>query len=558
VHDLLAELDMLPEDLAALEGVRTSLDEIFLLVVVGEYNAGKSTLINGLLGETVLETGDLPTTREVHLLRHGDVRSSRQLEEGLVLHQLPASRLTELCIVDTPGTNSMQRREQELTERFVPRADLVLFLTSLLRPYSASEHDFLSRIRQWGKKVVLVVSHSDLRREPDQLERVREYVREQARAGLGEEPKLFLVSALQAMEARAEGREIPAENEYPRLEAWMHDTLSSRERVARKLRAPMDTLETILVRQRAALAERASLIDGDLAAMNAILADVDAYEKRMRSEVARYQSAIENVVLRLEKRGHRFLDDTVRLGNLLRLRDNDVVENRFRNEVVADTAERIEEEVQALIDWLVRENLATWDRAQTALDERRAALKDAAARTRFLPRETVYNREQIFDNLARPVRDHLRRFDARTEADRVVSAVNDAIARTFGVEALVVGVGAVLTAALTSLTLDVTGAIGGTILVITGLFLLPHRKGRLKRELTTKVETLKEELSQAVERSFLREVERYAQRLREIFTPERDASRARSASLEEAGRRLLALDEQRQKLTLDLPEPKAD
>lgn len=558
MHDLLAELDMLPEDLAALEGVRTSLDEIFLLVVVGEYNAGKSTLINGLLGETVLETGDLPTTREVHLLRHGDVRSSRQLEEGLVLHQLPASRLTELCIVDTPGTNSMQRREQELTERFVPRADLVLFLTSLLRPYSASEHDFLSRIRQWGKKVVLVVSHSDLRREPDQLERVREYVREQARAGLGEEPKLFLVSALQAMEARAEGREIPAENEYPRLEAWMHDTLSSRERVARKLRAPMDTLETILVRQRAALAERASLIDGDLAAMNAILADVDAYEKRMRSEVARYQSAIENVVLRLEKRGHRFLDDTVRLGNLLRLRDNDVVENRFRNEVVADTAERIEEEVQALIDWLVRENLATWDRAQTALDERRAALKDAAARTRFLPRETVYNREQIFDNLARPVRDHLRRFDARTEADRVVSAVNDAIARTFGVEALVVGVGAVLTAALTSLTLDVTGAIGGTILVITGLFLLPHRKGRLKRELTTKVETLKEELSQAVERSFLREVERYAQRLREIFTPERDASRARSASLEEAGRRLLALDEQRQKLTLDLPEPKAD
>ena len=450
----------------------------------------------------------------------------------------------------------MQRREEELTERFVPRADLVLFLTSLLRPYSASEHDFLSRIRSWGKKIVLVVSHSDLRREEDQLSRVREYVSEQAKAGLGETPRLFLVSALQAVEARAKGEEIPADNEYPKLEAWMHDTLASRDRVALKLRAPLDTLETILVRQKEALAERSTLIEGDLTAMNGILEDIQSYDQRMRAEVARYQSAIENAVLRLEKRGHRFLDDTVRLGNLLRLRDSDVVENRFRNEVVGDTAEKIEEEVHALIDWLVRENLATWDRAQSALDERRAALHDAAARTRFVPRETVYNREQIFDNLARPVRDHLRRFDARSEADRVVSAVNDAIARTFGVEALVVGVGAVLTAAFTSLTLDVTGAIGGTILLVTGLFLLPHRKARLKRELSTKVETLKEELSEAIERSFQREVERYAKRLREIFTPERDAAAARSESLQEAERRLGKLDERRRELLAEVPKPR--
>ena len=93
-----------------------------------------------------------------------------------------------------------------------------------------------------------------------------------------------------------------------------------------------------------------------------------------------------------------------------------------------------------------------------------------------------------------------------------------------GEEALVVGVGAVLTAALTSLTIDVTGAIGGTILVLAGLFLLPHRRGRLKRELSTKVELLNAELSEAIEQSFREEVRRYAARLREIFEPERDAT----------------------------------
>ncbi len=537
---------MLPEDLRALAGLRTALDEIFLLVVVGEYNAGKSTLINCLLGEPLLEVGDLPTTREVHLLRHGDVPSAHEAEEGLLLHHQPAELLRDLCVVDTPGTNSMQRREQELTERFVPRADLVLFLTNLLRPYAASEHDFLSRIRAWGKNVVIVVSHSDLAREPDQIERVREYVRDQARRGLDDEPRIFVVSAAQALTAREDGgAPLPAENEYPALEEWVTTTLATRERVALKLRSPLDTLRTVLVRQREAVAERRRLFEGDRTAMNAILGGLDEYERRMTEELARYQSAIENVVLNLERRGHRFLDDMVRLGNIMRLRDADVVENRFRHDVIGDTAERIEEEVHALIDWLVRQNLATWERARETLEKRREALRDAAATTRFIPQDTVYNREEIFQNLAKPVRRYVDGFDPRREADRVVSAVNDAIARTFGVEALVVGVGAVLTAALTSLTIDVTGAIGGTILVLTGLFLLPHRRGRLKRELSTKVELLNAELSEAIEQSFREEVRRYAARLREIFEPERDATEARARSMAEAGERLDELEARR-------------
>jgi len=539
---------MLPQDQRAIAGIRAALDEIFLLVVVGEYNAGKSTLINCLLGRPLLEVGDLPTTREVHLLRHGDVPSAHEAEEGLLLHHQPAELLRDLSIVDTPGTNSMQRREQELTERFVPRADLVLFLTSLLRPYAASEHDFLSRIHAWGKSVVIVVSHADLAREPDQIERVREYVREQARRGLGVEPRIFVVSASEALAARDAGGAFSSSNEWPALEEWLISTLGSRERVRLKLRSPLETMRTVLVRQREALAERRRLIEGDRVAMDSILADVADYERRMGEELARYQSAIENVVLNLERRGHRFLDDMVRLGNLLRLRDADVVENRFRHDVVGDTAEKIEEEVHALIDWLVRQNLAVWSRARESLEQRREALRDAAATTRFVPQEAVYNREQIFESLAKPVRRWVDGFEPRREADRVVAAVNDAIGRTFGVEAIVVGVGAVLTAALTSLTIDVTGAIGGTILVLTGLFLLPHRRARLKRELSTKVETLNEELADAIERSFREEVRRYAAQLREILGPERDAAEARARSLAEADGRLAELEGRREAL----------
>jgi hypothetical protein len=120
------------------------------------------------------------------------------------------------------------------------------------------------------------------------------------------------------------------------------------------------------------------------------------------------------------------------------------------------------------------------------------------------------------------------------------------------VQTLVVGVGAVLTAALTTLSIDVTGAVGGTILLLSGLFLLPHRRARLKRELSTKVETLREELSEAVERSFREEVRRYASRLREILAPERDATEARAATLAESAGRLDELEARRARLAASI------
>lgn len=548
---LLDELELLPADARALAGMSEALDELFLLVVVGEYNAGKSTLINALLGGDFLEAGDLPTTREVHLLKRGEIRSSQQVEPGLLEHHVPAELLRDLSIVDTPGTNSMQRREQELTEGFVPRADLVLFLTSLVRPYTASEHDFLKLIRNWGKKILFAVNHADVARDAEQIERVREYVKDQARRELGTEPPVFLISAEQARAARGGGAPAAGPGagfEYADLEAHLRGTLGHRERVEGKLRSPLETLETVLARLRDALAERIRLVEGDRVAMDAILTGVDAYERRMLGELSRYQAKIDNLLLQMEKRGHRFLDDLVRLGNLFRLRDADVVENRFRNQVVADTGERVEEEVHGLIDWLVRENLAAWERAQAMLDERREALRESAERTRFVSKGYVYNREEIFKNLAVPVRRHLESFDPREEADRVVAAVNHAIVRTFGAEVLVVGVGAILTAALTALHFDFTGTVGGGILVIAGLLILPQRKKRLQRELATKMETLREELRTSLEACFGEEVRRYAAQLRDVFTPERDAALARVEGLREAERRRTSLEADRVRL----------
>lgn len=99
------ELSLLRESLAAL-------DDVFLVVVVGEFNSGKSTVINALLGERFLADGILPTTNEISVLKYAGSDGPQQpglvqQADGLFVRYLPAELLKEMNIVDTPGKQDL-------------------------------------------------------------------------------------------------------------------------------------------------------------------------------------------------------------------------------------------------------------------------------------------------------------------------------------------------------------------------------------------------------------------------------------------------------------------
>ena len=89
-----------------------------------------------------------PTTRVISILRHGDAGPPESAGDHTRIYRYPLDVLRDLEIVDTPGTNSIERMEEEITRGFVPRADLVLFVTSLLQPLTASELGFLGHISE--------------------------------------------------------------------------------------------------------------------------------------------------------------------------------------------------------------------------------------------------------------------------------------------------------------------------------------------------------------------------------------------------------------------------
>ena len=156
------------------------LDELFLLVIVGEFNSGKSAFINALVGRPVLREGVTPTTSEINLLRYGRTNRPRPAAEGCASSAARAELLRHLHLVDTPGTNAIIREHEELTREFVPRADLVLFVTSADRPFTESERQFLSRIREWGKKIVFVINKVDLLAARPRSSEVASFVAAQA------------------------------------------------------------------------------------------------------------------------------------------------------------------------------------------------------------------------------------------------------------------------------------------------------------------------------------------------------------------------------------------
>src|SRR5918999_1422816 len=157
--------DVAPDDLRRFNEAREQLTGLFLLVIAGEFNSGKSSFINALLGERVLPEGVTPTTDRINLLRHGATVSEQPLETFLLERTHPAELLREITVVDTPGTNAIIRRHEELTRDFVPRSDLVLFVTSADRPFTESERVFLEQIREWGKKIVIVLNKVDILRQ---------------------------------------------------------------------------------------------------------------------------------------------------------------------------------------------------------------------------------------------------------------------------------------------------------------------------------------------------------------------------------------------------------
>lgn len=314
----------------------------FAVVIAGEYNAGKSTLINALVGEKLLETGSLPTTDCITILSydnddndgsssHSDVSSSDVQQQqpqpqppmensssrnssGVVHYRVALPLLQDLTVVDTPGTNAVVKDHTVLTLRLLPSADLILFVTSADRPFPESERALLESIAvHYRKSIVVVINKMDVLDDSGGIhgmvekQKVIDFVTEHASALLGARPIVLAISARDALAAKLTGQAakesaVWKRSNFAALERFLRDTLTTETKIKSKLSSPIGVAEGLLDECRQKLQQDKRELETDISTLNLLHSQFAAWRKETTADM---DAAANEIQIVLEQQGAR-------------------------------------------------------------------------------------------------------------------------------------------------------------------------------------------------------------------------------------------------------------
>jgi small GTP-binding protein len=532
LRDVLVALPATAADLATLGASIRQLDELFMIVVVGEFNAGKSAFVNALLGQRIFEEGVTPTTARIQLIRHGAAAGSAQDDRGALVMTAPVELLRDLQIVDTPGTNALDREHERLTREFVPRADLVLFVTSADRPFTESERAFLETIRDWGKKIVIVVNKVDILENDAQLAEVQSFVDQAATRLLGVAPERFAVSARRAWRAKHGDPEQWKGSGFGPLEAFLHDTLDNEERFKLKLASPLGVGSALAARYETFAAERLAVLSADVESLDATTRQMSLYGEDLERGFELRMTAVEKALVEMESRGQTFLDETLRIGRVFDLLNKSRVQREFEERVIADAPADVERRVSELIDWMVDQDLRQWQALSARLAERRQAHGEHMTGDQF--GSFTNDRAALLDSVGRQAQRVVETYDRRSEAQALANGAHNAVAATAAVGASALGLGALVSVVATTAAADVSGVLAASVLGAVGMLILPAKRRRARTELEAKISDLRQRLSKALRGEFVAARDRSVQRMMDSIGPYSRFVRAEQTKWSEA------------------------
>jgi small GTP-binding protein len=505
-------------------------------VIVGEFNAGKSAFINALAGSRIVEEGVTPTTAQINVLQYGEKLDREARDAGLHVITAPVPLLRDLHIVDTPGTNAIIREHERLTAEFVPRSDMVLFVTSADRPFTETERSFLEQIRGWGKKVAVVVNKIDILDTDAQVAEVVAFVAGGARSLLGFDPEVFPVSAKLAMRAKQGAPAEWSRSRFEPLERYIETTLDAPGRVQLKLLNPLGVAVSVAERHAALVRDRLALLKDDFATLDEVERHLTVYQNDLTRDLDLRMADIDRILLEMERRGYDFFDDTLRIGRVMDLLNRSRIQEGFEQKVVADAPQQIERKVGELVDWLVDMDLRQWQAVTAHLAERRRQYRD-----RIVGDEVGrfhYDRTRLIESVGRESQRVVDSYDRRREAQGIADGARNAVAAAAAVSAGALGFGAIVAAIATTAAADATGFIMASLVATLGFFIIPAKRQRAKQELRAKIGALRERLSTALREQFGQEVRKSGDRIRESIAPYSRFVRAEGDNLRAIDREL--------------------
>ncbi len=310
-----------PELLRTLQDLQSGLKEPFLFVVAGEVKAGKSSLLNALFGKDFCRVDVLPATDRVNIFKYGEQARDVPISPSLIERYQPINFLRDFNIVDTPGTNTIVSDHQTITEQFVPQADLIIFVFSVVNPWGASAWQFLELLqKRWLKNVIFVLQQQDLREETE-VQAVIQHLRQTAMTRFGQSFPIFPVSAKKAFMSKTSGvdkERLWEESKFGPLEDYINETVGTGEARRTKLKSVAQTAQVVLKDLSEQARSSQKIIAADREQLTRLNATVVQMRKHSDLQVEGFLRGIDTAYSRVQKEGEKELGDHLQFGVLFK------------------------------------------------------------------------------------------------------------------------------------------------------------------------------------------------------------------------------------------------
>jgi len=510
-----------PEDaLRNLQNLVTNLGQPFLFVVVGEVKAGKSSLLNALFGRDFCKVDVLPATDRIYEFKYGEKDYDVQISDHITALYRRIDFLRDFNIVDTPGTNTIVTNHQDITENFVPMADLIVFVFAVTNPWAASAWDFLRLIgQQWKKNIVFVVQQADLR-DPHEVEIVSKHLDQTVLQILGANCPIFAVSAKKAFLAKTapnvDREKLWSESHFGELEDWITKTVSRSEERGGKLFSVAQTAQVLAGGLRARLQGSLDMLKSDREKLASIRSTFDARKLQTHRQVGGFIREIEQAYDACRERGEKILEERLTVGQTFKMVFSGARwEKDFQDKVESEVKKEIQTKIEHALSLLESDLRSMWQDLQDKVNVQFGS--ETKKQVRAVMPGFLTQRQEVLQRLQLTLLEQMS--DAKIKEQ--LQSLFGETTRWLRVPTSVAAAGGIATviAALThTALLDVTGTVAG-LAALTGTLYAVWRRRKILRQYRDQMNEKRLDLTRAVESQLNHAIEAFYHEVGLTFSP---------------------------------------
>ena len=516
---LAADMQGEPATLDTLQNLLKDIREPLLFVVVGEVKAGKSSLLNALFGQEFCKVDVLPATDRIYVFKHGPrperVDASAQVTE---CYQ-PIAFLENFNIVDTPGTNTMVAEHQTITENFIPRADLILFVFSVVNPWGASTWELLRFVNQkWLKNVVFVLQQADLR-EPREVEVIEQHLKETANEKLGFAPPIFAVSARQAFRARTPGVDNPRlweESRFAPLEEHINLLVNESKNGLCKLASVCQTAMVILAEIAERVGNILATIVRDEKQLSRLEKILETRQEQTLRQIGGFLRGIEQACRQCETQGQNLLEHNLSFWRTWRLVFGKAQwQEKFQADLETKMRELIQPQVENALQLLETDLRNLWPQLQDTMENQFE--NDSGVKMSQTIPDFARQRRELLQAIQLTIVERIAGRGMEAQLERMFRETGNWLRLPAGVAAAG-GIVTVIAAMSSAAVADVTGIVAASAAII-GTFVAFGRRRKILTEYHRQMESKREELVAAIEQQLRHAIDLFYAGIASVFQP---------------------------------------